>query len=92
MATIILYLFSGSKDSEGNYVEHTLEKKEKEGVYMSLAKKIKEEGIKEGIQKGREEGIQQKALETAKRLKILGIDIEKISEATGLSKKEIQDL
>jgi hypothetical protein len=38
MATIILYLFSGSHDSEGDYVEHTLEKKEKESFCIKSQK------------------------------------------------------
>jgi predicted transposase/invertase (TIGR01784 family) len=77
-----------------------LEIKEKEGVYMSLAKKIKEEGIKEGIQKGREEGIQkgreeglkQKARETAKRMISDGIELNVIAKYTGLTEEEIKNL
>jgi predicted transposase/invertase (TIGR01784 family) len=69
-----------------------LEIKEKEGVYMSLAKKIKEEGIKEGIQKGREEGLKQKARETAKRMISDGIELNVIAKYTGLTEEEIKNL
>ncbi len=52
--------------------------------------------INEGYQQGLEQGISQGAyrnkLETAAAFKRMGIDIEKIAEGTGLSKKEIEAL
>jgi predicted transposase/invertase (TIGR01784 family) len=47
---------------------------------MSIAKELKEEGIKEG------------KIETAKRLKKMCIKIEQIVEATGLTREEIEKL
>ena len=56
----------------------------------------KEEGLKEGkeegIKEGREEGARQKSLDIAKRMLEKGIDIETISELTGLTEKEISEL
>ena len=49
-------------------------------------------GRNEGITIGRQEGAYQKALETAKVLKNLGDSTEKISQATGLTLKEIENL
>ncbi len=46
------------------------------------------EGEKMGIEKGKKIA----KIETAKRLKELGIDINKISQATGLSIEEIEKL
>ena len=45
-----------------------------------------------GYQEGLDKGAYQKALETAAAFKRMGIDIEKIAEGTGLSKKEIEAL
>ena len=51
-----------------------------------------EEGVKIGVIEGREEGAKNKAMEMAKKLKEKGIDIDIISETSGLSKKEIENL
>ena len=48
----------------------------------------KEEGIKEGMVKGKEEGIKEGKIETAKRMKAIGMSIVEISNFTGLSKEE----
>ena len=48
----------------------------------------KEEGRKEG----REEGAKQKSFDIAQRMLQKGIDIETISELTGLTEKEISEL
>lgn len=47
-----------------------------------------ERGQKEGMQKGRKE----EKIEIAKKLLKMNISIEKVAEATGLSKEEIQEL
>ena len=56
----------------------------------------KEEGLKEGkeegIKEGREEGAKQKSFDIAKRMLEKGIEIETISELTGLTEKEISEL
>ena len=56
-------------------------------------KKAEEKGLAKGEAKGREEGRAEgeakKALETAKKLKELGIDVSIISQATGLSPEKI---
>lgn len=48
----------------------------------------KEEGLKEGLAKGREEG----RLESARNLKKMGVDIQIIAQATGLTPEEIESL
>ena len=50
------------------------------------------EGIEQGIERGFADGSYQNKLETAAAFKRMGIDIEKIAEGTGLSKKEIEAL
>ena len=55
-----------------------------------------EKGIAAGMRKGRQDGIvrgaYQKALETAKILKQLGDPIQKITQATGLTKEEVESV
>ena len=59
-------------------------------------KEGKEEGLKEGHKKGRaegrEEGAKQKSFDIAKRMLEKGIDIETISELTGLTAEEVSRL
>ena len=50
-----------------------------------------EEGLVKGLTKGREELTQAK-LVTAQKLKSMGLSFSQISEATGLSPKEIEKL
>ena len=46
--------------------------------------------LAEGIEQGFSDGSYQKALETAKILKQLGDSVQKIMQATGLSKEEVE--
>lgn len=50
------------------------------------------EGIAEGRAAGRAEGIQSKALDIAQKLKEMGMNVEQIIQATGLSPQEIQSI
>ena len=52
----------------------------------------KEEGIKEGMEKGKEEGIKENQILTAKNMKNKNMDINLISELTGLSIEEVEKL
>ena len=45
---------------------------------------------RDGIQQGLQQGIQQKAVQTAQSLKRLGVSIDIIAQATGLSKEEVE--
>ena len=49
-------------------------------------------GLAEGEARGRSEGSRQKALETARILKQLGDSVQKIVQATGLTKEEVEAL
>ena len=57
-------------------------------MLSSAERKGREEGIAEGVAKGERE----EKLRNAKSFKDLGVDIEKISKATGLTKEEIERL
>lgn len=51
-----------------------------------------EKGLKKGLEKGRSEGERLKAIDIAQKLKSINLPIEKIVEATGLYKQEIEKL
>ena len=52
----------------------------------------KEEGLKVGREEGRAEGAKQKSFDIAQRMLEKGIDIETISELTGLTEEEVSRL
>ena len=90
--------FDEKKRSSYNaYIEHNRYKKStllssfKDGMYDGM-----EKGMKEGMKKGREEGIKEgmeKAmLKLAKKLKLQGMNNDKIVELTGLSKDCVSKL
>ena len=51
-----------------------------------------EDGEEKGIKKGREEEREEKSREIAQNLKSLGLSLEDISKATGLTTEEIEQL
>ena len=51
-----------------------------------------ERGIQRGIQQGFCDGLHQKALQDAGNFKRLGVSIDIITQATGLSKEEVEKL
>lgn len=64
-----------------------------EKTYYNSAKRAGfAEGRAEGMEKGRAEGKLQGIRETAKKLKALGVSVEQIAQATGLSFEEIKSI
>jgi predicted transposase/invertase (TIGR01784 family) len=61
-------------------------------IMQTIAEKWKSEGIKIGEKRGEERGIEKKAIETAKNLLEMGIDVDMIVKATGLKKEQIKKL
>ena len=51
-----------------------------------------EQGLAQGLAQGFSEGSRQKAIETAKNLLALGLSVEDIAQATGLSKEEVESV
>ena len=84
-----------------------MEKATKEGLEKGMQQGL-EQGIQQGLEQGIQQGIQQgkelgeklgkelgqkeKALSIAKNLKEMGLALDQISNATGLSKEEIESL
>jgi DNA repair protein RadC len=73
-----------SKKWVPKYEEEARLRKEKE--------QIKKEALKLGMEKGRKKGLKEGKKDMAKKLKQDGVDIKLISKASGLSKKEIENL
>ena len=72
-----------------------LAKGREEGLAKGLAKGREEglaKGREEGLAKGREEGSKQKAYEIALNLLSLGVPVETITQASGLTRQEIKAL
>jgi predicted transposase/invertase (TIGR01784 family) len=84
----MLEVLKKSKKWVPRFEEETKLKNEKD--------KIREEALQLGIERGRkegkEEGKKEKAIEMAKKLKKKGIDVDIISETSGLSKEEIEKI
>ena len=60
---------------------------------INTARRIgREEGVAEGREEGRAEGRAEEKIETARNFKQLGVDLETIAKATGLSVEEIKNL
>jgi flagellar biosynthesis/type III secretory pathway protein FliH len=84
-------------------IQKGIQKGREEGIQKGI-QKGREEGIQKGIQKGREEGIQkgreegreegerEKSIQIAKNLKKMGMKMDLIVKATGLSKTDIEKL
>ena len=49
-------------------------------------------GIQRGIEQGFTDGVRRKALQDAGNLKRLGVSIDIIAQATGLSKQEVEKI
>jgi len=71
-------------------------KRDAENTYSTAQRLGHDRGLKEGLQEGLKEGIAQgqlqKAIEAAVKLKSMGLSVEQIAEATGLTIDEIEKL
>lgn len=81
-----------SAEEDNRKIENSLRRE----AIESGRKEGLEQGIKEGIEQGLEQGIEQgstkKALEIAKSMITKGMDIDLISELTGLSKEKLEKI
>ena len=80
-------------------INETKANEEKRREYMliqSFEMDARRAGMQEGIAQGRNEGFadgsRQKALQNAGNLKQLGVSIDIITQATGLTKEEVESL
>ena len=73
-----------------NVYEYMMESEER-GLERGI-KKGMEKGLEKGMVQGRKEGKTEGKIETARSLKQLGVSIDVIAQATGLSEEKIQQL
>ena len=59
---------------------------------MTLAEKLREEGIMKGMERGMEVGAKQRATNVARKLLKMNMTIEQVAEATDLAKKEVEEI
>ena len=75
--------------------EKILNSRIKEGMKKGIEKGIQQgikQGIKQGIEQGFEKGKKEGIIEVVKNFKEMGISIDDIKKATGLSMEEIEKL
>ena len=83
------------KNKTRNKITISREERRQQGKEEGLAEgleKGKEEGLAEGLEKGKEDGEHNAKIETAKNLLSMGLSVDQISKATGLSIKDINAL
>ncbi|WP_257490761.1 Rpn family recombination-promoting nuclease/putative transposase [Anaerosalibacter massiliensis] len=99
--TFIKYLMSARPSLTEDDIEDMRENVEKiypEGseVIMTIIERYMEKGRQEGRQEGKQEGIQEgrqeEKIEVAKKLIKMGLTIDKVIDATGLKKEEIEEI
>lgn len=92
--TYTLYILSTTEiqaDELSDVVKEIISEEE-EGLIMTTAERLKNQGIEEGIEKGIEKGLRESKLEIAKNLLGLGTEIEFVSKGTGLSIEEVKKI
>ncbi len=82
---------TGIEDAEERGMKRGMERGMERGIECGIERGMKR-GMERGMKKGREAGIRENKKETAKKMLKKQIDIDTISEVTGLSREEIDDL
>ncbi|GAB6100636.1 hypothetical protein JCM16358_25150 [Halanaerocella petrolearia] len=88
--TVVKYIMSAKDDLTEKELKEVAKEisTERSEKIMTIAEKLREEGKKEGKKEGKREGKR----EMAKNLLNVGVEIDKIVEASGLSEKEIKEI
>ena len=73
-------------------VKHNEQARKEYRIMSAFEMDAREEGVQQGIRQGFADGSYRKALEDAGNLKQLGVSIDIIAKATGLSKEEVEAL
>jgi predicted transposase/invertase (TIGR01784 family) len=87
--TIVEYIHLARKDAEEFTNKEILS--EFEENYMNLLERKKQEGIQIGEERGIEKGEFQKAIQTARKMRDLGLAIDIIEKSVGLTERELKD-
>ena len=88
----IRYMLSIRDDISEKEMKKIAERISKEGgeLVMSVAERLRQEGLKEGLEQGIEKGAKKEKIRLAKKVIIKGYDLNEIIDLTGLTEKEIQ--
>ena len=70
---------------------NTVRDAEEKGMRKGL-QRGRAEGLEQGLQQGKAQGARDKAIEIARRLKMLGLPVSEIAESTGLPESEILNI
>ncbi len=87
--TIIEYIHLARKDAEEFTNKEILS--EFEENYMNLLERKKQEGIQIGEERGIEKGEFQKAIQTARKMRDLGLSIDIIEKSVGLTERDLKE-
>ena len=83
-------------NSNPEFYQYMTHEEDERKIHNSMMYEAEQKGLEKGIEQGLEQGIEEgknaEKIATATNFKNLGIDIETISKATGLSKEEIEKL
>ena len=69
-----------------------IKEQDERGAVQYALRTGKQQGIQEGIQEGIQQGETRKALETARKMLVKGLDVTTIMECTGLTAEEVATL
>ncbi len=79
-------------EEQSEYWSNMMNKYDQQAALICAKKEGREEGIAIGDERGEARGMEKKALQTAIKMKVKGLNIALIAEVTGLSEKEIEGL
>ena len=68
-------------------IKNSVDTAKREGIAEGM-----EKGMKQGMEKGMKQGMKQRSLEIARNLLSLGLPVDQITQATGLTEEEIKQL
>ena len=80
-----------ARHDEAQALHNAEQKGIQKGMQEGMRKGI-QEGMQEGIRKGMQQGISERNIEIAKNLVKLGMPLQQIIAATGLTKEEVEKL
>lgn len=84
-------VLSGTKEEVAAYRARVKQLFDEEAMMLEAELRVKE-GIEKGIEQGIEQGIEIGTADIARQLLALGMDIEFVMKATGLSKERVLEI
>jgi len=89
----IIYLIYTKNITKEKFIQLVQSKNKKGGeIMLTFEAYFTEKGIEKGIEKGMQKGKKEEKISSAKNFKALGVDLEIIAKATGLSIEEVKKL